>query len=204
MKKLILSFLVVLISMGSYAQEIFTIGPKVGISQSYMKVDKTINDVKYKTGDARVGFQVGAFARLKLSSFYIQPELLFSSVGGTINLNDPAQEDIKVNYNRIDVPVLVGLKASAFRVNVGPVATFNIDSKNKSANEVGDEIKNRYKTATLGVQAGVGLDISKFIFDLKYETGLASMCKSINVAGTSYSFDQRAQQIILSVGYKIL
>jgi hypothetical protein len=204
MKKLILSLSILLVSLGSYAQEIFTIGPKVGISQSYMKVNKTINDVKYKTGDARVGFHVGAFARLKLSSFYIQPELLFTSAGGTIDLDDPTQEDIKVNYNRIDVPILVGLKASAFRVNVGPVATFNIDSKNKSANEVGDEIKNRYKTATLGLQAGVGVDISKFIIDLKYETGLGSMCKDITVAGTSYSFDQRSQQIILSVGYKIL
>lgn len=203
MKKVIFLFSALLLSLSAFSQG-FTIGPKVGISQSYLKVDETINSVEYKNGDARVGFHAGAFARISISSLYIQPELLFTSAGGTIDLNNASQEDIKVNYNRVDVPVLVGFKASAFRVNVGPVATFNIDSKNKSAAQVANEIKDKYKTATLGLQAGIGLDIAKFVIDLKYETGLSSMTKDITVDGQSYSFDQRAKQVILSVGYKLL
>lgn len=205
MKKIILLFATVILGISAQAQ-VFTIGPRVGISQSYLKVDETIDNIKYETGDALVGFHVGAFARVKLSSFYFQPELLFTSAGGTINLNDPnsVEEDIKVNYNRVDIPLMVGLKASAFRINVGPVASFNVDTKNKSVSEIGNQIKANSKVATFGLQAGVGLDIWKLIFDLKYETGLGSVTNDVTINGTTHQFDQRAKQIMLSVGFKLL
>lgn len=205
MKKIILLFATVILGISAQAQ-VFTIGPRVGISQSYLKVDETIDNIKYETGDALVGYHLGAFARVKFSSFYFQPELLFTSTGGTINLNDPnsIEKDMKVNYNRVDIPLLVGLKASAFRINVGPVASFNVDTKNKSVSEIGDQIKDNSKVATFGLQAGVGLDIWKLIFDLKYETGLGSVTDEVTVKGKTHQFDQRAKQIMLSVGFKLL
>lgn len=203
MRKFLLLIAIVFAAFSSQAQS-FQIGPRVGISQSYLRVDETINSVKYETGKAMVGFHAGAFARVKLATFYVQPELLFSSVGGTIDLNDPNSEDIKVNYNRVDIPVLLGFKASAFRLNVGPVASFNVSTKDKTASEVSDEIKDQAKTATFGLQAGVGLDLWKLVIDLKYETGLGSVTDDITVNGTSYNFDQRTQQIILSVGFNLL
>lgn len=206
MKKIILLIAAVLISALSHAQS-FNIGPRIGVSQSFLKVDETIDNVKYESGKALVGFHAGAFARIKLASFYVQPEVLFTSTGGQIDLNDPNNPErdvLKYNYNRIDVPVLVGLKASAFRVNLGPVATFNINSKDKSASELKDEVKEKYKTATFAFQAGIGLDIWKLVFDLKYEAGLGTMTDKVTVDGQTYNFDQRGRQVLLSVGFKLL
>lgn len=203
MKKIFLLFASVLIVISAQAQSI-KFGPRVGISQSYLKVDETIQSVKYETGSARVGFHGGVFARFQFSSLYVQPELLFTSAGGTIDLNDPAAKDIKVNYNRVDIPVLVGLKLSAFRINVGPVASFNVNTMNKSASQISEEIKDESKTATIGLQAGIGVDVGKFIFDLKYETGLGSITDDVSVNGETHKFDQRMKQIMLSIGFNLL
>ena len=206
MKKTVLLLAAFFICAVGHAQ-FFTIGPRIGVSQSYLRVNETYNEVKYKTGDPVVGFHAGLFARVTISSFYVQPELLFTNAGGKIRLTDNASanvnEMLEYKYNRVDVPVLVGLKLSFVRFNAGPVASFNVNTENKSPKELGKELENRYKSATIGFQAGVGLDLWKVIVDLKYESGLDSQLDKVNINGTSYSFDQRAQQVLLSIGYKL-
>ena len=72
----------------------------------------------------------------------------------------------------------------------------------KDKSDLFDEIgyKQKYNNITLGYQAGIGLEISKLTFDLKYEGNLSRLGTGIKIGNETYSFDNRMKQWILSVG----
>ena len=79
-----------------------------------------------------VGFHFGLFGRIKIANFFVQPELLFTSSGGQVKVQDITSntETIKnQTYNKIDIPVLAGLKFGPARIEVGPVASFMLITK---------------------------------------------------------------------------
>jgi len=209
MKKLILSSLFLYITMTVvHAQGgFFSFGPRVGVSQATMNVSSTINNFKYEKGKGSYGFHAGAFARISLFGFYIQPELLFTSTTGQIqvtNTNGTVDEIQKYNFNRVDVPIMIGYRfVKILRLNAGPVASFNVSTKGKTATGLGNEIADSYKKATFGFQAGVGVDLWKLVIDLKYEGSLSKLSSGVTVNNQSYPFAPRLSQVILSVGYKL-
>jgi hypothetical protein len=84
-----------------------------------------------------------------------------------------------------------------FRIQAGPIASIDINSDLKDAN---DTVQNAdFNSATLGYQAGLGLDIGNLIIDAKYESSLSSLTGNIGGLET----DQRINQFILSVGFKL-
>jgi hypothetical protein len=83
--------------------------------------------------------------------------------------------------------------ANVFRLQAGPVMTFIINSDFHSDTQNGAVPD--YNNATLGYQAGIGLDIANMILDLKYEGALGKHAESIAGLAT----DQRQNQLILSL-----
>ncbi|SFT99224.1 Outer membrane protein beta-barrel domain-containing protein [Algoriphagus locisalis] len=194
MKKLILSLALMAFALTGYSQG-FSFGPKVGLSQT--KLDLKSDD--FKNGDSKFGYHVGLFARIGLGPLYLQPEILYAQTKGEFSFNDGTGEEMyESNFNRLDIPVMVGLKFfKLLRVQAGPIASINMDSQLKDA---ADMVQNAdYKNATIGYQAGLGVDIGNLIVDAKYESSLG------NISGTIAGFetDQRVNQWILSVGFKL-
>ena len=185
----------------SYGQ-FFSIGPRVGISSSKLEIKENVQDVK--EGDASFGFHAGLFTRFSFTSLYIQPEVLFTSNGGEIEFEDGVgNQIIEYDYNKLDVPVMVGFKfAKFFRLQAGPVASLLLKADAKNGG-VTDDVKNNYKNATIGYQAGVGLDIGSLILDLKYEGNLSKFGNDIRVAGNNFNTDIRNNQWLLSLGIKL-
>ena len=177
--------------------QIFTIGPKLGISNTTLSLKE--NAEKYQSGEAKYSYHGGVFARIKITGFYIQPEAYFNSVNGEYtDATDP--NDIKTlefNQNKIDMPILFGWKMGPLRINAGPVASFNLDDEvdTSSTNSAVSE----YKSAVFAYQAGIGVDISKLIIDLRYEGNLSNQA----VLGSNEG-NVRVNQIMLSVGLKLL
>lgn len=206
MKKFIV-LIAVLVCYGTAHAQLFNFGLRGGISSSNVKVEDT-DTWKEVDRSSEFGYHAGLFFRINppLIPLYVQPEVLFSSTGGTVSLDDVDNQDpeqeLDFNFNRIDVPVLVGLKFGLFRINAGP--TFNIITKAEKSVNAGDfeKIKD-YKNATIGYQAGVGLDIGPMLLDLKYEGSLSKYGESITIANQSFATDQRNRQLILSVGIKL-
>jgi len=129
MKKLFtLTLLLFFIGLSAEAQ-IFTIGPKLGISNTTLSLKE--NAEKYQSGESKYSYHGGVFARIKITGFYIQPEAYFNSVNGEYtDATDP--NDIKTlefNQNKIDMPILFGWKMGPLRINAGPVASFNLDDE---------------------------------------------------------------------------
>ena len=117
-------------------------------------------------------------------------------------LNDVIGE---VKLNKVDVPVLIGKRfLKIFRVNAGPVFSLLLsqDIDQVSAQETWSEIDANYKNATVGLQYGVGLDISMVSVDLRVEKGFQSISEDLTIGETTFAADQRLEQIMLSVGIK--
>lgn len=205
---LILTF--IFVSTGFTMSQFLRVGPKVGVSSSKVQVDERFtldgNQVSYETGDAQLGFHAGLFARVSIVSFSIQPELLFTSAGGKIIVNEEGVEnDIReMSYNKIDVPVMLGKSfGKFFRIQAGPAFSFLLSDDARNVN-VRQELKQHYNNSTVGFQAGVGIDIGDLTIDLKYEGNLSNFGNSVSFGGESFDTDLRTSQFILSVGLNLL
>ncbi|MDN5210945.1 outer membrane beta-barrel protein [Fulvivirgaceae bacterium BMA12] len=207
MKKLTLLAITLMISSLSYGQ-FFTLGPKIGFSSSKLKLSDNIDAIKEK--DAQLGFHAGLFTRFSLGGFYVQPEALFTSVDGQVQINEggssPSNQIVDLEYNKLDVPVMFGTTfLKIFRLQAGPTASLLLSADAKSSlSGVKEDVKSSYKDATLGYQLGFGVDISRLVIDLKWEGNLSSFGDDLSLFGQTFQTDQRNRLLTLSVGFKLI
>lgn len=215
MKKISFIFVLVMTVFTGYSQN-FSFGPKLGLSSS--KFDLKEGD--FTSGDPEIGYHVGVFGRIGAAGFYVQPEVLFTQTKSTflsdlpnqlslsardLNFPDaigasipPTAGELTATFNRLDVPVMLGMRMlKIFRIQAGPVASFNLNSSLKNLEGVDQDCD--FAKATLGYQAGVGLDLGNLIIDAKYESSFGNTIDNIGGLST----DQRLSQLILSVGFKL-
>ena len=186
--------LVLFVANSAMAQLDF--GLRASLLSSSISLEGVSTDIT--EGDAEIGYQFGVFARVKVLIFYIQPELLFTNSGATVN--EIGGGNITLDYNKIDVPVMIGMKLGPIRVQAGPSFSFLSSAEATDASGAVEDLKDNYNSSTVGYQAGVGIDISKFIFDLKYEESLSNFADTVP---GGFDTDQRASQWVIGVGFKL-
>lgn len=195
MKKLIFSAILLCgIVFSGYSQNA-GFGIKAGLSSTEVDFQRD----EFIPQDAQTGYHVGIFGRFGGAGFFVQPELLFTQTSGKFNFgNSDPEAEFEAEFNRLDIPVMVGFRLlKVIRLQAGPIASLNIDSKLKEAGStVGDA---EFKNATLGYQAGLGIDIGNLSIDGRYEGGLSKWSENIG----SFSTDNRINQWVLSVGFKL-
>jgi hypothetical protein len=191
-RSFIIFVFVAFLSLQAQAQ-FFTIGPKFGVSQGDISVASG-----FRGEDSKIGYHVGAFTRFNLPIIYIQPEILYTNTGGSFSDNT---FNYDVNFNRLDVPLLIGLKlGSILSLQAGPVATYLLNGElNSHDGNTSTRVVPPKEDFTFGYQAGVALDIGNFLIGVKYEGG---MTNSIN-RNISVPTDQRQNQLILSMGFRL-
>ena len=209
MKKLFAIVFVVLISIPAFSQ--VKLGIKAGVSTTSLTMEtlKTIQSgttsytVEALT-EAKYGFHGGAFLRLSLFGIYLQPEFLLSMRTNEYtvkNVQVPADiHTVSQKFNKLDIPVMVGLKLGPVRLNAGPAASLLINSPEALIDN--PDFKSMYSKMTIGYQAGVGLDILKRLtIDLRYEGSLKKYQNQIEtITGTTVNLDDRANAFLLSLG----
>lgn len=195
MKKLVLVLFVTLSSLTVYAQK-NGLGIKGGLSSTQVNFEGE----EFIPSNAQLGYHLGVFARFGGVGFFVQPEVLFTQTSGSFKLEFPTSgtSNYEAKFNRLDVPVMAGFRMlKIIRVMVGPIASFNIDSSLQEAGKTVQDID--FKNATLGYQAGVGVDLGNLSIEGKYEGGLSKFTEAIG----SYPADNRLNQWVLSVGFKL-
>jgi hypothetical protein len=105
----------------------------------------------------------------------------------------------KQKFQYLEIPVLAGLKLGPFRVNAGP-------SGHLFLNKTGDLFKiNNYDVnfsgLTLGYTAGVGLDIGKFMVDVRYDGNFSSADGTVNFI-KDFKISNRPPKLLASVGFR--
>ena len=208
MKKLLLVIAVSLFAIQVAEAQMFQYGIKGGVGFSNLKFNDVIGiedgaDVySLVTGDAVAGYHIGLQTRIKIAMIFIQPELYFNAGGGTVEQvyeNGPT-EVLNIKFNSIDLPILVGAKLGPIRLMLGPTGSYVISGKNELTS-LDPDYALLSSSMTWGWQGGIGVDISKFTLDLRYEGSLSKFGESINIDGNTYTMDARPNQILVSLGF---
>jgi len=201
MKKLFVIVLAAFIALPAISQLNF--GLKLGASTATVPkydISTGTNNIE-ALKDAAWGFQGGAFLRLGLGPIFVQPEVVFATNSYEYNVTTVSGTDIlKQNYNRLEVPVLLGIKLGPLHVNAGPSATIQIGSPKALIND--PDFGDMYRSATFGYQAGLGLDIfKKLVVDARYNGSLSGKFgDSVTIGSQTFNLDSRQPSFTLSVG----
>lgn len=197
MKKLILTAIIGLAANFATAQNI-NFGVKGGavFNTDKGEVWRDTGNIFKKDGKASAGFQAGALARISLAGIYIQPELLYTQFKNEYNTDG---EDFKVTKKRLDVPVNVGKRFLGIaHVQAGPVFSYYFDDK-LSVKEFTTAKQDEFN---VGMQIGAGVEVSKLLFDLRYEFGLGKVGSEIlNGNNREFKTENRPQMLNLTVAY---
>jgi hypothetical protein len=223
MKKAILVIIALVIGIvesqaqfGRLQKKLIYIGVRGGANFSQLNTDNlqisklgsSVKDFFNTNADYRTGYVGGVYVRIG-HKFFIQPEVLLSSKGGKVSFvpqagGSPVNIDVKMS--QFDIPVLLGMKIGAFRINAGPMASLSIsqgtDLKDAFKQYTSQSIGNTFKQATIGYQAGVGLDLGSFNFDVRYEGNLSNISQ-LNLQNNA-QFNSKLSLWQLTVGFVIL
>jgi opacity protein-like surface antigen len=208
MKKLFAFLFVALLALPAFSQVNF--GLKAGISTTSLSMP-TVKTITSGTTSfsvdalttAKYGFHGGAFVRFTFFGIYLQPEFLFTTRTNEYtvqNIQTSASTVVKQNFNKFDIPLMLGFKLGPLRVNAGPTGSFLINTPKELITN--PDFKNRYSKMTVGYQAGLGFDLMNFItFDLRYEGSLKKYQNQIqNATGTNFNLDDRPNAFLFSLG----
>lgn len=150
MKKLILSFLVV-IAFGTVNAQDMKFGVKAGANFSNLTGDADV--------DGRTGFYIGGLVDFGISEkFHVQPEILYSMEGG---------KDAELDFVRIPIMAKYYLM-DGLNIQAGPMLGFKIGAEDGL-----DEVTKSFDYG-LGFGAAYELPIGVF-FDLRYNLGLSNI-----------------------------
>lgn len=199
MKKFFTILLLTMLAIPAISQVRF--GIKAGASTN------TVPEYQVSTGtitpmqDATWGFHAGIFIRAGLGPVYLQPEIYFASNTYEYDVQANTVSDIfEQSFNRLEIPVLLGLKLGPVRLNAGPTATVPIGSPDALINDPAwDDL---YRGTTFGYQAGIGVDIfNTLTLDARYGGSLSERFgDSVTIGNADFRLDERRPSFILSLG----
>jgi hypothetical protein len=139
----------------------------------------------------KIGFNAGALAKISLSeSFSIQPELVYSIQGTTLEEGDL---DIKMNLSYLNLPILAQYNFSGFAIETGPQLGFLMSAKLKADGESMD-IKDGLKGIDFAWAVGAGFQMpgSGLGINARYNIGLGKINDSEG--------DEKIKNSVIQVG----
>ena len=202
MKKVCIIGLLLSLAITGHSQ--VKLGIKGGLNFTKFNADVLETaDYRLTTYDGRkAGFHIGIFSRFDLFGLFVQPEMIYTVLRSETAVYDLAsQTDVdaaQVQISRLDIPALVGAKVGPVRLGAGPVASFNLTNRSQLEDITG--YVEDLKAASVGYQAGAGINLLSFTVDVRYEGNLSKLGDSMEIGGQDIHFDRRTNQIILSFG----
>jgi hypothetical protein len=192
----VLGMIMMVASVGAFAQAQLAIGVKGGLN--FAKQD--VEDFSTKN---RTGFHGGAFVLVKLTKIGIQPEIIFSQQGSKFKFNG---EDLESNFSYVNIPVMLKVYLIAgLNLQVGPQFGFLASAKQDTYDEATQQlvkdqnVKEFYKKSDVSVGLGAGWDLPfGLTIDARYNLGLSK----INDGAADSAVKNQVIQV--SLGYKLI
>lgn len=193
MKKILLVAVICMFSSALFAQLSSPVNFGLHAGLVSTKMDSNIPDASTVKDKADNGMMLGAFLRVNLNKWYLQPELNYVSRKSQIEVDGV---DFDVKTKSLDIPILLGYKivklpVFKLRAFAGPVASFSIDDSFKSTL---DDVDEDFKGAVWNAKVGAGVDVWKLTFDVDYEFGLTDV---------SSEFLKKNKMVNVTLGFKI-
>ena len=197
MKKILLTTVAILIALNLMAQ--LKVSLKGGVSSSWIGINESVsNNETLELSKLTGGYHFRLAAQLKIKKFFIQPEVLFNSNTAEFNLTS-LEGVLRDRYNRLDIPVIMGLKRGSWRFGVGPVGHVTLNNNSDLIRQGG--FREISRNLTYGYQAGIGLDLWKIQLDFRYEGNFSGFDNFIDFENTNLNLSDSPERFIASVGY---
>jgi hypothetical protein len=158
-----------------------TFGPMLGSNLSWANVND--NDIHITP---TASYTAGAFARVKILKFYVQPEVMYAQKGVNFKSTSPINGDEviqKLRYNAVDVNLMLGLQlfklfddTFGMRIHTGPgMSNYMTNSFRIDGNTIDDQSA-QFKANSFNWQAGLGFDVlNRFFIDFRYGIGFSDI-----------------------------
>ncbi len=203
MKKTLLMAVLTLMGSAVFAQSGSGFGIKAGLS--YNKNGDLIGSVGdagqniVEGAEGKAGYHVGFWGKLDFPKIYLRPELVYSKTKSSYDL-DGASNDYDIS--KLDLPVLLGYKLiGPLHIFAGPAFQYTLK------NDLGDiEVEDVENDFTVGLNAGVGVNLGKVGVDVRYERGFSeneARFVSNNITNIEGRVDSRPSQIIFALSVKL-
>lgn len=150
-----------------------------------------------KGADSKVGYHAGLYYRSEFSSFFLKPELLYTTTKSSFQYNN---EDAEYNVSKLDLPILIGIDVlGPVHVFAGPSLQYILDNDFQGVSLA--DVENEF---TIGAQFGAGLQFSGIGLDVRYERGLKENEAQVIDSQTGLRrVDSRPNQIIFSLSLNL-
>jgi hypothetical protein len=224
MKKVLLLFVALFVATAVNAQiSPITFGPKVGYQTTKLSTSREVIKSDFKGNMA-----FGAFARLTIKNFIVQPELLYYKSGKVFEVdmfgdnwggigNLIPNPTLTINQSNLAMPILLGyqiidIPLIKVRANAGPVFYFALGKAEYAMN--GENLPIEFdedvtEDMTMGAALNLGIDIWKLTLDFNYSLGLSDvMDDEIEIPGypdeIEIGDDTKQNIFTVTLGFKIL
>jgi opacity protein-like surface antigen len=157
--------------------------------------------------DDSSGYHAGVWMRFKVPvvGIYVRPEIIYTSLSSEYTLTGIGQA--KFNLNRIDVPVLLGMKfIGVGNFFIGPSFQYVLDSDFSVAG-IDLEKDDAKEDINVGFQIGLGIEFWKLGIDVRYESAFSKAESAFNDSAeealvNNFKIDNQPNQFVLGLSYK--
>ncbi len=192
MKRTILILIALLSAVCLNAQVRF--GIKGGVNFNSMS-DLKVEDFKASFNN-RTGFNAGVLVQAKIPGIGLsfQPELLYTSKGGTMNgssLMNDEMVNMRMDYLQLPVNIQWGIDLLLFRpyIEVSPYVAYAVGKFNDIKNMEWDNF-NRFD---YGIGVGIGVEIWKFQISGRYSWSLGKLADFRDIEGIGDYLDKNVK-----------
>tara|TARA_R110002012_G_scaffold19465_9_gene70317 strand:- start:14136 stop:14747 length:612 start_codon:yes stop_codon:yes gene_type:complete len=203
MKKTFLVVAFALIGSAAMAQSGSGFGVKAGLS--YNKNGDLISSVGdggqdiVEGASGKAGYHFGFWGKLDFPKIYLRPELVYSKTKSSYDIDGDSQD---YDVSKLDMPVLLGYKLiGPLHIFAGPAFQYTL--KNDLEGLTVEDVENDF---TVGLNAGVGVNLGNLGLDVRYERGFSENEAEIigdNITDVSGRVDSRPSQIIFALSLKL-
>jgi len=200
MKKLSLA-IILLLAASTMGFSQLSFGLKGGLNFSRLPENVhggTAGQIVTALDEVYTGYHFGGVLYFGFLSGFAQLELLYSQTGQDMVAQVGSPEYFESRFRSIDIPLNLGLRFGPLKVGVGPVFSYLIDNEDTLSPDI--DFSQKLKELTLAYQVGAGLKLGTIIIDLKYQGNLTDYGEQITIGGTTFDFDRRPHNFILSAG----
>jgi hypothetical protein len=170
-------------------------GVKAGVNVANLSFDAD-TDVSSK---GRIGLLAGVFVTIPIGGWLtVQSEAIYTAKGATLDIAD-LESTYLVDYLEVPVLLRVELPRRAYAV-AGPSMAYRIRARNRVAFDGSTEeidLGGDVESFDLGIVAGVGLDIGRWVLDGRYTHGLSD-----SDADTTDDVRIRNRVVSLAAGFR--
>lgn len=194
MKNNLLCLVFLFVSASCFAQFGVKAGLNFNSNGELREVVTAGENIIEDSGDAKIGYHVGAYYEINFSKLYLRPEVVYTKTKSEYGSS-------AYDMSKIDVPVLVGIDViGPVSIFAGPAFQYTLENDLEDAT-----ISDVQNDITVGFNFGAAVKFGNIGLDVRYERGFseneASILDSNNVQiGT---LDSRPSQLIFSLSLRL-